>query len=289
MTWFCQGQELEPRRWSHLPINANFAGAGYVYTRGDILFDPVLLIEGVEIEMHSAIVKYIRSFELLGKSARVDFTQGYQDATWKGLLEGQPANAYRSGLMDGSFRFAINLLGAPPLEGKDFAEYRAKMDKETIVGMGLVVQLPTGDYLSDKLLNLGNNRFTFRPQLGVVHNRGKWMMELTTSAWIYTSNDDFWNGNRFEQAPFYTLQAHLAYTFRPGLWVGTGVGYGIGGESTVNGDDKNDRKGNLAGLLSVGMPLSRKVGIKFSYLGFRTQKKVGADTNSFATGMSVLW
>ncbi|MCF6311155.1 MAG: transporter [Verrucomicrobiales bacterium] len=267
----------------------NFAGGGYVYTTGDILLDPVLLIEDVEVEMHSVVFQYIRSFELLEKSARIDLTQGYRDATWKGLLDGEVASVYRSGLMDARFRFAINLLGAPPLQGKKFAEYRAKMDRETIVGAGLVVQLPTGDYLSDKLLNLGSNRFTIRPQFGVLHNRGKWMVELTGSVWLYTENDDFWNGNRVEQTPFYTLQGHLVYTFRPGLWVGAGLGYGIGGVSTVNGVDKNDRKGNLGGLLSVGIPLSRKVGIKFSYLGFRTQEKVGADTNSFATGMSVMW
>jgi hypothetical protein len=123
-TFFCQGQELQPRRWSHLPMNVNFAGGGYVHTTGDILFDPVLQIENVAVEMHSVLFSYIRTFELLGKSARVDFAQGYQDAHWKGLLIGEPATAYRSGLTDGSFRIAINLWGAPPLKGKEFAEYR---------------------------------------------------------------------------------------------------------------------------------------------------------------------
>jgi len=270
-------------------MDVNFAGGGYVYTTGDILFDPVLLIDDVELEMHSVLLTYIRSFEFLGKSARVDFLQGYQDATWKGLLQGAPASANRSGLTDTSFRFAINLLGAPPLKGKEFAEYRAKMNSETILGLALVTQLPTGNYLNDKLLNLGSNRFTFKPQLGVVHNRGPWTMELTTSVWLFTENDDFWNGNRFEQAPLYTLQGHLVYTFRPGLWVGTGVAYGIGGESTLNGVNKNDQKGNLVGGLSFGVPISKKVGIKFSYIGFRTQEDVGGNIDNVAAGISVLW
>ena len=67
----------------------------------------------------------------------------------------------------------MNLYGAPPLKGKEFAAYRAKVDVETIVGTALVVHLPTGDYMDDKLINLGSNRFTFWPQFGVVHNRGK--------------------------------------------------------------------------------------------------------------------
>ena len=38
----CLAQELEPRRWSHLPTGKSFIGGGYVYTKGDIYFDPVL-------------------------------------------------------------------------------------------------------------------------------------------------------------------------------------------------------------------------------------------------------
>ncbi|NOX98710.1 MAG: transporter [Verrucomicrobia bacterium] len=287
--FLCQGQELQPRRWSHLPMNVNFAGGGYVYTTGDIIFDPVLLVENVKLEMHSVLFQYIRTFEFLGKSARVDFTQGYQEAMWKGLLEGQPASANRSGLSDGSIRFAVNLWGAPPLKGKEFAEYRAKMDSETIVGGALLVQLPTGNYLDDKLLNIGTNRFTFKPQFGVVHNRGSWTTELTTAVWLFTDNDDFWNRNHFAQDPLYTLQAHLVYTFRPGLWVGGGVAYGIGGGSTLNGVYKDDRKGNLVGGVSFGIPISKKVGITFSYIGYRTQVDVGGNTDNLAVGLSVLW
>ena len=45
MTQVAVSQELEPRRWSHLPVGANFATAGYVYTDADIFFDPALQIE----------------------------------------------------------------------------------------------------------------------------------------------------------------------------------------------------------------------------------------------------
>ena len=36
----CYAQEVEPRRWSHLPIGLNFAGAGYAYTESDISDSP---------------------------------------------------------------------------------------------------------------------------------------------------------------------------------------------------------------------------------------------------------
>ena len=209
LPYVCFAQELEPRRWSHLPMGKNFVGVAYVHTKADIFFDPVLRIEDAEMEMHTWAFKYIRTFEMLQKSARIDFTQAYQEGRWSGLLNGAPASITRSGLSDSVLRFAINLYGATPLEGKEFAAYRAKVDVETIFGAALLVHLPTGDYMNDKLFNLGTNRFTFRPQFGVVHNRGKWSMELTGAVWLYTDNNDFFNGNKLEQDPYYTIQTHL--------------------------------------------------------------------------------
>jgi len=284
-----RAQELEPRRWTHLPMAANFVGVGYAYTEANILFDPVLRIEDAEMTLHTWAFKYIRTFELFQKSARIDFTQGFQEGRWKGLVDGAPRSIERSGLSDSLVRFAVNLYGAPPLKGKEFAAYRKKAEVETIVGAALVVHLPTGDYMDDKLINLGTNRFTFRPQLGVVHNRGKWSMELTGAVWLYTDNDDFYNGNKLEQDPLYTIQTHLVYTFSPGLWAAAGAGYGYGGQSTLNGEEKNDRRGNLAGALGFGFPITRRLGVKVAYLGTRTQEAVGQDNDSIVVSFAVLW
>lgn len=283
-------QELEPRRWSHLPMDVNFAGGAYAYTTADIAFDPVLLLDHVEMEIHTVAVKYIRSFEAFGKSARIDFGQAYSDARWSGLLGGSPADTRRSGLNDSTVRLAINLFGAPPLKGKEFAAYRASVAHcETIVGVGLAVQLPTGHYRKDRLLNLGTNRFTFRPQLGVVHNRGKWSGELTASAWLFTDNDEFWDGNTIENDPLFTLQGHLVYTFRPGLWIASGVAYGSGLTTTVNGTNKHDQRENLLFGVSLGIPINRQLGFKIGYLGMRTQEDVGLDADTFVAAFSVLW
>lgn len=285
----CQAQELVPRRWSHLPIGVNFAGGGYAYTKADISFDPVLLIEDAELDLHTYPFKYIRTFEFVGKSARVDVLQSYQDARWGGLLDGVPTIVERSGWSDTGLRFAVNVLGAPPLSGAEFKKYRAETDCETIVGMGLVVQFPTGHYLEDKLLNLGSNRYTFRPQVGVTHTEGKWSTEATLSSWIYTDNDEFFDGNYLEQKPFYTVQGHVDYTFRPGLWAGGGVGYGLGGESAVNGISKDDLRQNLVWGFSFGFPITPKWGVKIAYIGHRTLTSVGANSDNLVLATSVLW
>jgi hypothetical protein len=186
-------------------------------------------------------------------------------------------------------RFAINLYGAPPLEGEAYARHRAAAAVETIVGAGLSVQLPTGDYLDDKLINLGSNRFTFRPQLGVIHTRGKWSAEATGYVTLYTDNTDFFNGKRLETEPLYVVNCHLVYTFRPAVWIGASAGYDFGGRSTVDGVEKDDRKQDLIWALSIGIPVNRYLGIKFGYVAARTQERTGSDSDTFAIGVSTFW
>jgi hypothetical protein len=284
-----EAQELEPRRWSHLPIATNIHGGGYAYTDGDLSFDPVLKIEDATFEMHTVALKYIRTFQLLGRSARVDLAGAYQDGTWKGKLDGVAAQVERNGWADPIVRFAVNLYGAPPLEGEAFASYRAEQKRETIVGAGLAVHVPLGQYFDDKLINLGSNRFTIRPQLGVIHNRGQWGFELTGSAWIYTDNDDFFGGRKLEQDPFYTIQGHVVYNFRPSLWIAGGLAYGIGQESTVDGENKDDRKQNLVFALSAGYSVTRNFGVKVGYLGTRALADTGLDFDSFVVGATFFW
>lgn len=282
-------QDLEPRRWGHLPLGANFVGLGYIHTEGEIALDPVLRLTDVEVTMDTAALKYIRTFEMFGKSARFDLVQAYQDGEWTGLLNDVPASAQRSGFTDTTLRFAINLFGAPPLEGAEFAQYRAGVDCETIVGAGLIVALPTGEYFSDKLINLGENRFSLRPQVGVVHARGKWSFEFTGAASFFTENDDFFGGKELEQEPLVALQGHAIYTFRPGLWLGASVGYDFGGQSAIDGVDKDNRREILSWGLTCGVPVSRSVGFKFGYIDQSTQRQTGADLGNFVAAVSVMW
>jgi hypothetical protein len=285
----CLAQDIEPRRWSHLPIGANFGGLGYGFSTGDITFNPVLRIEDGQFDLHTAAIQYIHSFELFGKSARFDLAQAYQTGTWEGRLNGAPASVDREGWADSTLRFAVNLVGAPPLSGKEFAAYNAATTCENIVGLGLLVRLPTGEYFDDKLINLGSNRYTFTPQFGWVHNEGKWSTELSGSVNFTTDNDEFFNGKSLEEDPYFVGQAHVSYTFRPGLWLTASTGYGLGGESSVNSVPADDPKGNFGWGLSLGIPINRAMGFKLSYIGTRTQEDTGADTDTFSLGFSMMW
>jgi hypothetical protein len=287
LTQTANALDVQPRRWSHLPLDTHFIGLAYVNTDADIDFNPALELEDVEMDLDILAAKYIYSFESFGKSSRIDISQTYQDGYWKGLLEGEPAKTSRHGQGDTFVRYAINLYGAPPLKSDDFVAYRRSRDIETIVGAGVAIRLPTGDYDEDRLINLGQNRFVVRPQLGVQHNRGPWTFEVNTEIAFYETNDEFFDGNELQQDPVYIFLTTASYTFRPGLWAGVGVAYDYGGENEVNGVNKDNRGKNEAWGASIAYPLSRQLGVSLTYIETRTQESTGLDSESLAFGVAL--
>lgn len=279
-------QDIEPRRWTPLPVGMNVLGAGVIHTDADIALDPVLELEDVSADVKTVIVSFLHAFDLWGQSARFDARLPYQDARWEGLLAGEPAAAERRGPGDPRVRLSVNFLGAPALKGKEFQTYRASHPVNTVVGAALAVTLPLGEYKQNKLLNLGENRFVFRPQLGFVHSRGHWSYELTGSVFLYTDNDDFFGNKKREQDPLYALQTHLIYTSPQRWWISLGAAHDRGGESSINGDKKDDERRDLLYGISAGLPIGSRSGVKLAYVASRSKEDVGKDSDSVAFAFS---
>jgi hypothetical protein len=282
-------QELEIRRWNHLPINQNFVTANFARTDGDIAIDPVLRIENASVELDTWLFGYIRTFELLDRTARVEVRQAWQDGTWDGVVDGIPTTITRKGASDTFARFAVNLVGPPPLAGKAYADYRAATDVETIVGAALSMQLPTGQYLEDKLINLGGNRFTFSPQLGVRQQYYNWSFEATGMARLHTDNTSFFNGMRRQQDPSYTATGNVEYKFQSGIWASAGAGIAVGGQSTVNGVEKDDRREDFGWSVSAGFPVARSLGFRATYFETDHWAKVGIASQTMSVGLVGWW
>lgn len=284
-----QAQDLEPRRWSHLPSDLNVLGLGAGWTDGDILLDPVLRIEDATYEMSIVSVGYVRTFEFLGKSSRIDVGMPYASGRWEGLVDGVDTSTRRRGFTDPRLRFSMNLYGAPPLKGKEFVQYRREHPIDTTIGVAVQVQFPFGDYNDQKLINLGNHRFYVRPQLGILHQHNRWQFELTGSVFLYSDNNDFFGGNKLEQKPLWFAQSHAIYTFKPGLWVSASAGYGYGGESTINGVQKNDDRRNFFWAASLGLPINASQGLKFVYFSRNTNTSLGSNSKALIAAWSINW
>lgn len=273
-------QDIEPRRWTPLPLHMNYLGVGYGYSNGKIFFDPVMEIEDASVEGSAIVVQYVRPFKLGKKLARVDVSIPYTFATWEGLLGGSYTAVHRNGFSDPRLRLSLNILGPGALEAKELRDYIIAHPVHTIVGVSFAVTFPLGQYYDDKLLNLGQNRFTFRPQAGLTHNWRNWSYELTGSVFLYSSNNDFFNNSKRKQDPVFALQTHLIRRFNKGMWGSVSFGTGLAGQSLINNQPKDEQE-NFMGALSFGFPVFKKQAVKLVYLRSQTLTDVGGDTNSF--------
>jgi hypothetical protein len=282
-------QDLEPRRWSHLPTGTNVIGMGAAWTDGDIFADPVARIEDATFEMYTLNSSYIRSYDWFGKSSRIDFRLPYSYGRWEGLLDGQYASIRRHGFSDPSIRVSMNLYGAPPLKGMRFVQYRASHPVTTTVGAAVSLTLPWGEYYSTRLINLGNNRYVLRAQLGVLHQRGPWQFEVTTTASFYQDNDEFFANSQLEQDPQWFFQGHVIRSFKRGMWASVSSGFSYAGETQINGVPKNNDDRTRYLSLSFGMPINNQQAVKITWVSADTNVVIGSSSDTLALGWTFNW
>ena len=282
-------QDVEPRRWSALPTKSNIIGAGYAFTTGDVLFDPVLETEDVSINFSTFLLSYVKPFKLKDKPARVDVLIPFGFQLYEGLLRGEPTSIYRNGFGDARIRFSINFTGAPAGNAQELQAYFREHPVQTTFGTSLAVTLPTGQYFEEKLLNIGQNQIVIRPQIGFVHNWRSWSYELTGSVYFFSNNNNFFNNTTRKQEPLFALQTHLIKRFSPRFWTSASLSYGLGGTSEVNNVSKTDYRTNLLSALSLGGRIGTFQSIKVAYLNSRTLKDIGSNSHNFILAWSYLF
>lgn len=252
-------QDLEPRAYSNSPIGLNFFVAGYGYTKGAVLVDPSLPIENVSNEAHLAAIGLATTVNVLGQSSKLEVIVPYASLAAKGMVFNMPHARYISGLGDPAFRFSMNFIGAPALTAAEFANYRQNF----ILGASLRVVAPLGQYDDTKLVNVGSNRWSIKPEIGFSKAFGRWTIELAPAVTLYTDNGDFFGGHTRTQAPLYAAQAHISYTFSRGCWVGLDGTYFLGGRSTVDDVENDDRQQGTRWGATFALSLTRYQSVKF--------------------------
>ena len=281
----CVGaQELEPGAYSPSPAGVNIVVAGFTHNTGDLSFDPSGPITEANATINSTTVGYLRTLGIAGRLANIGFGMPYARGDIEGLVFGQPAAAHRSAWGDPRLRLAINLAGVPAMTPKEYAAYRPSH----VFGTSLTVSIPTGQYDSARLINVGNNRWAFKPELGYARYMGKWSLEGAVGAWFYTDNTEFYGGKTKEQDPIGSFQFHVIYTFRPRMWLGFDANYYTGGRTYLDGAASNDLQKNSRMGLTFAMPISRVQSLKFSF-SRGAVTNIGADFNSFGMSWQAVW
>ncbi len=147
---------------------------------------------------------------------------------------------------------------------------------------------PTGDYDETRLINLGSNRWSYRLEMGASRAFGAWAIEGIGALWTFGNNDEFINGNYLQQEELWVVKAHVVYSFRPGFWLGTGVGYGNGGRTSVNGVPRANRQENWRIGATLSYPFNRKHGISL-VVGSGFNQGAGNDFDTIAVAYRFAW
>ena len=278
-------QELTPRLYWPAPKGTQLLVAGYSRAAGDVLFDRTIPLYEVDSDINVGILAYVQTLSLWGRSSNIMVELPYSWGTTKGLVEDYPAQRDFSALGDLGFTLTVNLMGAPSMTREDFLALRA--DPHPIIGASLKVIAPTGEYDSDRLINVGANRWATRLQLGtIIPIRPGWLLEAAAGIWVYGDDDEFLTGAR-EQDSVYSLEAHLIKRFRPGFWASLDFTYFTGGRQTIGGERLEDVQKNAKVGATVVIPFAGRHAVKIGYAN-GTVTKYGSDFDQFLMTYQVL-
>jgi len=278
-------QDLTPRLFWPTPKGTKVLVAGYAYTRGDVLFNQSVPIEDADSSFNTGVLGYTQTLELWGRTSNVLVELPYSHGSTQGQLQGEFARRDFSGVGDLGLTLNVNLRGAPSMSVEDFQAFRA--NPKPLIGASLKVLAPTGHYNSNRVVNVGLNRWAARFKLGGIFLiKPKLLLELSASAWWYGENDDYLLGKK-KQDPVYAVDANLIRRIRPGLWASLDVSYYHGGEQTVEGEPLRDWQNNVKLGGTLVFPFGGRHAIKIGYAtGVIT--RVGNDFNQFLMSYQLL-
>jgi hypothetical protein len=278
------GQDLEPRAYSASPVNTTFVVAGISRSSGTVLTDPSLPIEDVNARIGILTAGVGHTFGLFGRTALVTGLLPYARAGVSGRTGETMREVTRVGWADARARFSVNLIGGAALRLPEFAAAR----RSTIAGVSLSVVAPTGQYVSSRLINLGSNRWSVKPEVGLSVPLGRWHLDAYAGLWLFTPNDAFYPGSvRREQDPVAAIQGHVSYTIRPRLWAAFDATWYTGGTTSLDGASQDDLQRNSRLGLTVSVPLGARQALKAAYnTGVATRTGGDFDTLTLAWQMS---
>lgn len=264
--------EIEPRSYVNTPVGINFLLAGYSYSDGGLSTVFSSPIEDAELKIHYGVLAYARALDVWGKSGKIDVIMPYADLSGTAMVAGQAVERNVSGLIDPRFRFSVNFYGSPALPLQEFVNFR----QDLIIGASLQVSAPFGQYDEDKLVNLGSNRWFFKPDIGISKAWGDLAAELSAGVLFFSDNDDFFGGREMEQDPVFTTQLHVTYNLGRGIWAALSGTYDYGGRTTVGGIENDDLQENSRVGATFAMPLNRNNSIKL-FANTAIHTSIGSD------------
>jgi len=260
-----QAQDLAPRAYTITPLHSNAVILTYGYNDGTLFFNNAVPVTDATGTYHASVFSYYHSFGLLGHSSNISASIPYAIGTFEGKTIGVDQQIYRSGLLDTTFRWSVNLKGGPAMQVSDFLKWTEK----SLLGVSLKVAAPAGQYDPNNLINWGTNRWSFKPELGYSRRRRNIVLDAYGGVWVFTRNEQAYTPLRPQPQtlnPIVAFETHVSYDVKPLLWFSLDGNFWHGGLATLRGVENPDTLQTSSRIgATASVPLVRHQTVKFSY------------------------
>lgn len=282
------GQDLVPRAYVIAPLDSSAIILTWSYYSGGVNFNGTVPITGATGQFTIPVFSYYHSLSFFGRSANITASLPYGVGTFEGEVLAQHQSVYRSGLMDFSARFSVNLLGGPAMPAQRFVKWK----QQVLLGASLKVIAPTGQYDPRRLVNWSINRWALKPEFGYSERWGKWLLDGYAGVWFYTNNPDFFDlpvPRQQSEGPIGSFEGHLSYDFKPGTWVSLDGNFWFGGLTSIGGIQNLATKQTASRLgATASLGIAKHQSVKISYSG-GTYLRFGSNYQNLQVGWQYSW
>jgi Putative MetA-pathway of phenol degradation len=272
-------QFTDPRTYTVSPVGLNEFETSYTRAHANGSLDTSLAIGGAHVDLNEGAVAYTHYSGLLGHLAWATTTLPL--ARLSGYVSGTSFSRTTSGAGDASLDLSMLLGTGHTLSAAELSKYVPV----TTWGLSVTVTAPTGKYDADRLVNLGSNRWSFKPEVGVSHPFGPeqtWEIDGYLNVTFFSDNRSYQGIEVLRQEPLPGLETHLSHDFTPHFWMSLDVRYAFLGDTFVNGTDQDSPQQMLTLGSEASWSPSDSQSIEFVFASAVVHKNAPA-----ATGVSI--
>ncbi len=171
------------------------------------------------------------------------------------------------GFGDPGAQLTLNLVGAPALRSiYDMSKYEPK----AVLDIAVLGSIPIGKYDSDKVVNLGLDRWWTRIALPFTYHIGPYVpgyrtsVEITPSVFLFGSNDDFLD-RKLDNDPLYQIEDHVTRDFSAHFFGSFDVLYRHGAAAQIETVELGESLDVLSAGFTLDYAVTDNVGLRVSY------------------------
>ena len=269
----------DARAYDNTPVGVSQLELNYTYVRSSASLDPSLAIAGAHLKLNQGTISYTHYFAVFRRMTWVEAAVPL--AGLEGSIAGTNVHGSISGAGDSSYQLAMLLKGGQALSISQFENYKPV----TSLGLSLTVTAPTGLYNSGKILNLGSERWSFKPEIALSYPFGpeqKWEFDAYGNASFYTDNTSYRGREILRQEALPGLEGHVSYSFNERIWASLDTRYSLRASTYVDGVSQNDPQQNFIVGSELNVSLSPQNSLTLVFA-----KAVVHQNGPTATGFSI--